>query len=173
MSDFGIKKSRVRYADLPPINGEIGGYQLRYRIVSEDKNRTSHWSQLHEVIPGFTYVSGSGDIHITSTNNITAEISWDNVKVNKIVSDVTNFIANQDKFDIFIKWSKNNQGDWLYSGEVLGKSLSVLIPNSYVYNENSISVKPNQLSAKIFIKSSMPNIANTDLLVYSIDYHSV
>ena len=173
MSDSGIKKSRFRYSDLPPINGEINGYQLRYRIISEDKNRTSHWSQLYEVLPDFTYVSGSNGIKITSTNNLTAEISWDIVKVNKIVNDTTNFIANQDRFDIFIKWSKTNQGDWIYANSITGESISFVIPGSYLYNGNTMSAKPNQLSAKVFVKSSQPDINNSSLLLYSIAYHSV
>ena len=173
MADSGIKKSKIAYLDLPPINTELDGYQLRYRIISEDKNRTSHWSQLHQVVPDFDYQAGSNGIKITSTNNLKVDATWDIVKVNKIVSDKTNFIANQVDFDIFIKWSKSNNGDWLYGGQVTGNSFSSLIPETYLYNSSVVSEKPNQFSAKVFIRSSDPVISKTSLLVYSVDYHTV
>ena len=48
MADRGIKKAVVLSGDLPePING--GQYLVRYRIVSEDRNRRSHWSPIYYV----------------------------------------------------------------------------------------------------------------------------
>jgi hypothetical protein len=36
MADAGIKKATILNADLPPIDSLIEGYNVRYRIVSED-----------------------------------------------------------------------------------------------------------------------------------------
>ena len=53
MADSNIVKSKVR--PLPEFSGSTGKYRLRYRIISEDRNRTSHWSQIHEVsVPSVT-----------------------------------------------------------------------------------------------------------------------
>jgi hypothetical protein len=43
---MSVKKVTVTKKELPPLtpNGE---YLLRYRIISEDKNRTSHWSPIY------------------------------------------------------------------------------------------------------------------------------
>jgi hypothetical protein len=47
MSD-GIKKVTVVKQSLPPV-GDNNEFYVRYRVVSDDKNRTSHWSQLYEL----------------------------------------------------------------------------------------------------------------------------
>lgn len=49
MSDKNIKKSIIKKEDLPPFSGQTGKTILRYRIISEDRNRSSHWSKIHEV----------------------------------------------------------------------------------------------------------------------------
>jgi hypothetical protein len=43
---MSVKKVTIAKKDLPPLtpNGE---YLIRYRIISEDKNRTSHWSPIY------------------------------------------------------------------------------------------------------------------------------
>lgn len=49
MADAGIKKATVAKNNLPPVN-DSNGYLVRYRIVSEDRNRVSHWSPISEVV---------------------------------------------------------------------------------------------------------------------------
>jgi hypothetical protein len=43
---MSAKKVTIEKKDLPPLtpNGE---YLIRYRVISEDKNRTSHWSPIY------------------------------------------------------------------------------------------------------------------------------
>lgn len=43
------KKIILPSSKLPPVNSN-NGYLIRYRIVSEDKNRTSHWSPVYDVV---------------------------------------------------------------------------------------------------------------------------
>ena len=45
---MSVKKVTIEEKDLPPLtpNGE---YLIRYRIISEDKNRTSHWSPIYTI----------------------------------------------------------------------------------------------------------------------------
>ena len=64
MADAGIKKYRQSPANLPPISSVDEGYTIRYRIISEDRNRVSHWSPVYLVVPNFTYVPDS--IHFSS-----------------------------------------------------------------------------------------------------------
>jgi hypothetical protein len=44
-----IKKVVVAKKDLPAFSAENNSYSVRYRIVSEDKNRFSHWSPYYSV----------------------------------------------------------------------------------------------------------------------------
>jgi hypothetical protein len=43
---MSAKKVIIEKGDLPPLSPN-GEYLIRYRIISEDKNRTSHWSPIH------------------------------------------------------------------------------------------------------------------------------
>jgi len=49
VADSSIKKVIIKKEDLPAFNGVTQAYTVRYRVVSEDKNRTSHWSPYYSV----------------------------------------------------------------------------------------------------------------------------
>ena len=66
MPDANIKKVRIPKSSLPPINNETLAYNLRYRIISEDKNRTSHWSPVYNA-DGTSVAVTSGALSITQT----------------------------------------------------------------------------------------------------------
>ena len=61
MADSGIKNVRIFRSKLPtvPLNGD---YLIRYRIVSEDKNKTSHWSQIYSITN--TYADADNIIYL-------------------------------------------------------------------------------------------------------------
>jgi hypothetical protein len=48
MADQGIKKVRIPKNQLPPV-GDDNEHLIRYRVVSDDKNRSSHWSPIFVV----------------------------------------------------------------------------------------------------------------------------
>ena len=51
MADQGISKVTILKKDLPYYigNNESLFYNIKYRIISEDRNRTSHWSPFHKL----------------------------------------------------------------------------------------------------------------------------
>ncbi len=49
MANSPIKKVIIKKEDLPAFNGSTQKYSVRYRVVSEDKNRSSHWSPYYAV----------------------------------------------------------------------------------------------------------------------------
>ena len=85
MADAGIKKIIIKKASLPALNSDKVGYVFKYRIVSEDKNRTSQWSPINVVIDNsITSVSGSLQI---GANTISAV--WGDE-------------LNRPKYDVFV-----------------------------------------------------------------------
>lgn len=48
MADSGIKKVTVYKSELGKV-GNSNEYIIKYRIISEDKNRTSHWSPTYVI----------------------------------------------------------------------------------------------------------------------------
>jgi hypothetical protein len=47
MADTNIKKLRILKSSLPPVDHDTEKYNVRYRVISEDRNRTSHWSPIY------------------------------------------------------------------------------------------------------------------------------
>jgi hypothetical protein len=64
MVDSNIKKLRIPKASLPPIDYDTLRYNTRYRIISEDRNRTSHWSPIYNS-NGDSVVGTGGALSIT------------------------------------------------------------------------------------------------------------
>jgi hypothetical protein len=95
MSDAGIKKLTIPKSQLPPV-GDNNEYSIRYRIISEDKNRYSHWSPIFlatapevEEVDGELIVSGN-----------TSTVIWGDENT-------------RPKYDIFVKF---DGGSYAYHG---------------------------------------------------------
>jgi hypothetical protein len=69
---MSVKKVTIEKKDLVPLSPE-GKYLLRYRIISEDKNRTSHWSPIYSLDLANMLVSVTSSIEVTDTNIL---VSW-------------------------------------------------------------------------------------------------
>lgn len=115
------------------------GYRTRYRIVSTDKNRFSHWSPTYEIIPPLTFSRPDGialdgiKTFITNTgaNQKVITLAWDPVNV---FNDGVYF-RKAVAYDIWIKW---NNGDWQYEQRVGQTSLTIARPAS---NPSSVSIE--------------------------------
>lgn len=166
MSDAGIKNIKVLNADLPIINTKISGYAVRYRIVSEDKNRVSHWSPLHYLDAEYTYVPGQIKI---SKSSDSVSVIWDKVKI--IKNELS--LGNIRDYEVWIKWGKSGLGDWIYDGKSQTNNLGFIIPETYFVNGVEQSIKPNELSIQIFLESVPVSRENLSLLMYSLSLETV
>jgi hypothetical protein len=95
MADAGIKKLTIPKNQLPPV-GDNNEYLLRYRIISEDKNRYSYWSPIFsatapevETVDGELIISGN-----------TSTVIWGDENT-------------RPKYDIFVKF---DGGSYIYHG---------------------------------------------------------
>jgi hypothetical protein len=166
MADQGIKKVTILNSSLPTFNNEVNGYAIRYRIISEDKNRTSHWSQQIVLQPNYSYVTGN--VSVSKQGSI-ATVVWDAVEV-KIG---TNEIRHAVEYDIWVKWGRSGQGDWIYKERISTTSVSMVIPSTYTINGAVQSNPPNELSVEIFLKGVPISREYTALRVYSPPVHTV
>ena len=103
---MAIKKAIIPKSSLPAINSNTSGYAVRYRIVSEDKNRTSHWSPIVDT-NSVQIQSVSGALSITST----------------IITAVWGDELNRPAYDIFVKF---DSGAFVYHGTSTVHSYSFL-----------------------------------------------
>jgi hypothetical protein len=94
-----VKKATLPAASLPPVDGQ-NRYSYRYRIVSEDKNRTSAWSPIKTIdAPAVILLNlNQGDVAVSSSS---ITVTW---------SDQN----NRPRYDVFVKF--NTDADYVYHG---------------------------------------------------------
>jgi hypothetical protein len=162
-----IKKGKVSKDNLPAINSSTGEYSVRYRIISEDKNRVSAWSQIFQVDPDYTYLPGK--LNLASSSGATT-VSWDSVDI-KIG---TNIISKAKDYDIWTKWSKaDGLGDWKYLERVSTTSITLPTPDTFYIGGVDQESSPNRLMVEIFLKGDPITRNSTSLKVYSSTLHTV
>lgn len=146
MADANIKKIIVNRSELPSIAADQFQYNVRYRIVSEDKNRTSHWSRIYNIdatnqVPStpldYSYVK---ETVTTGTGTNTAiRLSW-----------IVPTTYGGTTFDIFVKRDSN---PYVYYGTAFTNAYTILREST----ETSITIliqaptypKIQTLSAKL------------------------
>jgi hypothetical protein len=166
MADEVIKKIKITQDTLPTINSITGKYDIRYRVISEDKNRTSHWSPIINLDPQYTYVSGNIDI---VSSGITT-VAWDTVTI-KVGAQT---IRQAKDYDVWVKWSKApGNGDWNYVQRVSGNSISLVHPSTFYINGVDQLSAPNRITIEIYLKGEPITRDSENLLVYSPAMHTI
>lgn len=84
---MSVKKVTIQKKDLPPLSPN-GEYLVRYRIISEDKNRTSHWSPIY---------------------TLDATRVWDGVQYVNLIKPVTSRLSVTPT-TILVYWGSENRG---------------------------------------------------------------
>jgi hypothetical protein len=152
MVDANIKKVTQSFSEMPPLNSITEGYDIRYRIISEDKNRLSHWSELSIVQPNYTFVPD--EIQFSKAQSI-ASLAWDAVTINKVVDGETYFISKASEYDLWYRWDRGaGTGDWLYKERIQGTTVATPIPSTWTIGGVVQGTAPNRLSIEIYLKGN-------------------
>ncbi len=94
MADPGITKVTIFKNELPPVDANTVSYSVRYRIVSEDRNRFSSWSPIVDLVAPVTTLL---DYSIAVNNSAKlVTVAW-NPKPELGLSN----------YDVFIRWIGN------------------------------------------------------------------
>jgi hypothetical protein len=119
------KKLIIPRSQLPDINILTKGYQLRYRITTEDRNRFSAWTPIFLVQPEFTFET-TGQIVIEKHNEY-SKVVWSPVIIKKdgqVVGDV-------GLYDLWVRWgTTSSDGVWEYKERISSTSLDLIKPTS-------------------------------------------
>lgn len=171
----GLQKAIIPLKDLPPfkvdISGKIG-YYTRYRIVSENKNKTSHWSPVYFVHTPYSFVRTNEkkleDLLVNKTSSKVVNIVWDPVDIYIEENPISRVLS----YDIWLRWSKNgDNGDWTYKERAINTSFNTLIPETYFIGGVEQEAVPNQLEVEIYVSGQdiSRNALAQVLLVYKSD----
>jgi hypothetical protein len=119
------KKLVIPLEQLPPINLITKGYEVRFRLTTEDRNRFSYWSPIFNVDPNFTFLT-TGDILIEKHTGYST-IVWSPVLIQKD----GNTVGQVGSFDLWVRWGNGStDGDWQYEKRLDATSENVLKPTS-------------------------------------------
>lgn len=111
MSNQIVKKVIIKKEDLPAFNGATQTYLVRYRIVSEDRNRTSHWSPYYSLAK-------------PASEQINCSV--------EVVQNIVNMVWQQpsstiNQYDIYFKL---NNDAFRYVASSISTQFSTLIPET-------------------------------------------
>lgn len=127
MVTANIKKVIIPFSDLPAIYGTDFTYNVRYRIVSEDRNRYSHWSRIYTINAStnndgepminpysYSYVKETVTTDTGTTTGI--RLGWQLVPGAVVPTVLTSY-------DIFVK---RDAGSWEYLDTTSAQTYTVL-----------------------------------------------
>jgi uncharacterized protein (UPF0248 family) len=134
--DQGIKKVIIPKSKLPGFFGNNKTYVLRYRFISEDKNRLSHWSPIYKIIAEDTPSEILNSMIIDKDNRV-INLAWE---------------PQQDieEYYIYIKW--NNAG-WQYYTKTSQTNYSIVYPIDKTYIH--VAVQPKTIPLERFADSEL------------------
>jgi uncharacterized protein affecting Mg2+/Co2+ transport len=142
MVDANLKRIVIKQSDLPPINSNEEKYVLRFRVVSEDKNRISHWSPQYLLSPSALETADNSGIELVSGNGM-INVSWD-IEPGSTAS-----------YDVWVAWGTQSGSTGIaeYKATVSGNYITLPIPSGKV-------------SAQVFIQNmSVPRTSVLPSLV--------
>ena len=163
MADQNIKKVTVAKNDLPPINADEEEYVVRYRIISEDRNRISHWS------PQFAISPQPLDLEAAEDENIVLSVSGDSLiaKWNIAAWAQEEFEKNPSlalsSYDVYVAWGSQQ-------GSVGSLEYFATVSGNYI----SIPKDPTALSARVVVQNMtyprqyLPRVAIADSKVFDL-----
>lgn len=155
MADAGIKKVVIPDTSLPYVDIDSTSlfYNVRYRVVSEDKNRLSHWSKVYRVdMPSTTDAdlpyTTAARIHINKVGSSTKTIiiTWSHpleseLNPDPVKAQLERIFDHMINYDVWIRWSTLNTPnpsnpadwaiDWTYFSTVSADTFSILKPSAY------------------------------------------
>lgn len=150
MADQGIKKVVVPKSSLPSLHGDGQDYLIRYRVVSEDKNRSSHWSPIYSIdVSPVDSIEYSVDV---ITNSLDPS--------KKSLQVIWTPAADQNQFDVY---RQVNSGAWEFVITVGTNVWSTIIDS--ITTNITIAVQVPTFPKKRFTGATLFESQQIDLVV--------
>lgn len=157
MADQNIKKVIIPYTELPAIYGDTFTYNVRYRILSEDRNRQSHWSRIYS-ISASTNNAGQPLINSYTYNYIVETVttnsgSTKNIRISWQIASGSIVPTTLNNYDIFV--SRDAGATWEYLDTTSAQTYSVLKtgaePSIIIAVQAPTYPKERSTSAQLFV----------------------
>jgi hypothetical protein len=100
-------------------------HQIRYRIISDNKNNISYWSPIFSISSGFDFVT-SGNLIVDGSSDYRVLV-WNAVSIEKDLR----VIGELPYYDLWVRWgTKDSDGEWSYYQRVFGTSINLVKPET-------------------------------------------
>lgn len=118
-----MPKIVIKKEDLPPISVDDEGYNIKIRLVSQDRNRSSFWTPLYTVeAPAVTEITYN--LHVVNTGSgKVVNVSWDDPNGGR-------------EYDVYVKWymtSGDPSAAWAYKGTTSTNSYTLIDPSAHSF----------------------------------------
>jgi hypothetical protein len=183
MSVSGPQKVKILESDLPSVTlfSDLSyGYTARYRVISEDQNRYSHYSPTYRVKPNYVFERLNNktlaDVLVISQGPY-VNIVWEPILIKDKVSGT--LIRRAIEYDLWLRWDKADGGTWEFQERVQGTAQGFVIPETYTLaNGTVVDQKPNHVSVEIYLRSTnpqrtQPSVLAHPLLVFKLDNETI
>lgn len=150
---MSVKKVTIEKKDLPPLSPN-GEYLIRYRIISEDKNRTSHWSPVYSL--DTTAVPVGDGTTVNFIRNVTSDVTVTPTSIAINWGDDNNAAL----YDIFISVKiSDTWSSYIYHGSSPIHSYNFLKPETLGITDIRIAI---QLAGIEKVKSDILEISTKE-----------
>jgi len=153
-----MKRVVIPRNSLPYINSATNSYQVRFRLITEDRNKLSAWSTIFNVPSNLIYEFNANNINVSRVGS-RFTITWEPV----IIKTSEKTIGSLQEYDLWVQWSKGEtNAEWLYRERVLGNPVTLFAPSQYSLVDPITKVKtiieeePTQLGVEIYIPANPP-----------------
>lgn len=163
MANTKIQKVTIPRDSLPPINADKNHYVVRFRIISEDLNRTSHWSPQYLVSPTAIDLTAAQDVNIVLTSNSSLVTAQWNVSSAALAEFQKNPNQSINNYDVYVAWGTQpgSTGTLEYFSTVVGNSAIIPIPTG----KQSVRVLVQTMT---YPRKVLPSVAVADSGVFDI-----
>lgn len=124
---MAVKKVIIPKESLPALN-ENGEYIVRYRIISDDKNRFSQWSNQYIILGSLDTPNPDENISVVVADTFVSS-SWTDESFRQ--------------YDVFVAWGTEtgSVGSYTYFTSVSGQFIVIPIPTSPTYASVKIRIQ--------------------------------
>lgn len=131
-------------------------YEVRYRIISDDRNRFSAWSNIYSVDPEVIFQPGTFDIpgYLTLTKvGSSINVTWDAVSIYKKVNGSFDYLGQLPRYDVWVKWAGSggaNPSDWIYQERIASTSFFINVPTEYIDSNGGRHPAPKYMYLEVY-----------------------
>jgi hypothetical protein len=143
---------------LPEINSFTKSYAVRFRLITEDRNKLSYWSPIFSIPSNLLYDFNSNNISIVRDGS-RYTVSWEAV----VIKTETNILETLREYDLWVQWSKGEfNAEWIYRERITGNTTSLFAPSEYyLVNPTTkervlIEDQPDRVSVEVYIPGNPP-----------------